>query len=161
MVDYSQFYKSLSSDPDDSFRALYDLVNKLIGIKLFTMTTFDIPNAKAQRIFSNMPVEYPVSGTKPIIKSAWTEIVLDKGEHFVANTINDIEKVFSDYQVIEDLGCKSVINLPIIVEGNLIGTMNCLHEENYFTSEKIKELEHFKLPALACFLLNSLKYKTG
>lgn len=164
MVDYSKFYKSLSNNmgqPNVSFKALYELVNNLVGIKLFTMTTFDIPNATAERIFSNMPNEYPISGIKPIIKSDWTEIVLDKGEDFVANNINDIAKVFSDYEIIDNLGCQSVINLPVIVDGNLLGTMNCLHEENYFTTRKINELANFKLPALACFLLNSLKNKTG
>ncbi len=160
MSDYSELFESLSrgkNHPQDAFSRLYELVNKSIGIKLFTLTTFDIPNAEAQRVYSNMPKEYPVSGTKPIERSAWTKVVLDRHESFVANNINDIAKVFSDYKLIDSLGCQSVCNLPIVLDGKLLGTVNCLDEENYFSSEKVKELEQIKLPALACFLLNLFK----
>ncbi len=160
MIDYSEFLKSLSSKrnhPDDAFNALYQLVKNFIEIELFTLTTFDIPKAEARRVYSNMPKEYPVSGTKPIERSTWTEIVLDRHESFVANNINDIAKVFSDYKLIDSLGCQSVCNLPIVLDGKILGTVNCLDKENYFTSKKVKELEQIKLPALACFLLNLFK----
>jgi hypothetical protein len=62
--------------------------------------------------------------------------------------------------LIEKLGCQSVVNLPVVVDGTLLGTVNCLHEENYFTSAKIKDLEQIKLPAAACFLLNKLTNNT-
>ena len=45
----------------------------------------------------------------------------------------------------------------IIVDGQLLGTVNCLDKENYFTLEKINELEKIKLPAISCFLLNLIK----
>ena len=160
MNEYSELLDSLSkknNHPQDAFNKFYEFVNKTIGIKLFTLTTFDIPNAVAQRVYSNMPIEYPVSGVKPIEKSAWTETVLDGHKSFVANNIDDIAKVFSDFKLIQSLGCQSVCNLPIIVDGQLLGTVNCLYEENYFTLEKIKELEKIILPAISCFLLNLLK----
>ena len=160
MTEYSELLDSLSkknNHPQDAFDKFYDFVNKTVGIKLFTLTTFDIPNAVAQRVYSNMPIEYPVSGVKPIEKSSWTETVLDGHKSFVANNIDDIAKVFSDFKLIQSLGCQSVCNLPIIVDGQLLGTVNCLDEENYFTLEKIKELEKIRLPAISCFLLNLLK----
>ena len=82
---------------------------------------------------------------------------MDGHKSFVANNIDDIAMVFSDYELIESLGCQSVCNLPIIVDGQLLGTVNCLDEKNYFTAKKIKELEKIKLPAISCFLLNRLK----
>ena len=160
MIDYSELLDSLSKNndhPHDAFNKFYEWVNKTIGLKLLTLTTFNIHNAVAQRVFSNMPNEYPVSGSKPIERSNWTEIVLDNHRSFIANNIDDIAKVFSDFKLIQSLGCESVCNLPIIVDGKLLGTVNCLDEENYFTSEKIKELENIKLPAISCFLLNLLK----
>ena len=79
MTEYSELLDSLSkknNHPQDAFDKFYEFVNKTVGIKLFTLTTFDIPNAVAQRVYSNMPIEYPVSGVKPIEKSSWTETVL-------------------------------------------------------------------------------------
>jgi hypothetical protein len=162
MSEYAELFDSLcktNSHPQDVFTKLYEFVNKSIGVKLFTLTTFDIPKAEAQRVYSNMPNEYPVSGTKPIEKSAWTEIVLDRHESFIANNINDIAKVFSDYKLIYSLGCQSVCNLPIVQDGNLLGTVNCLDEENYFTTRRVKKLEQIKPLALACFLLNPFNKK--
>ena len=69
MSDYSELLDSLSKEnihPQDAFSKFYEAVNKIVGIKLFTLTVFDIPNAVAQRVYSNMPIEYPVSGIKPI-----------------------------------------------------------------------------------------------
>jgi len=162
MSKYSEFIASLSKNnnhPQDAFLKFYEYADQIVGIKLFTLTAFDIPKAKAQRVFSNMPNEYPVSGIKPIEKSAWTETVIEKHQTFIANNIKEIAKVFSDYKLIESLGCESVCNLPIVLDGKVLGTVNCLDEENYFTSEKIKELEKIKLPAITCFLLNLLKKK--
>ena len=68
-----------------------------------------------------MPIEYPVSGVKPIEKSTWTETVLDNHKSFVANNIDDIAEVFSDFKLIQSLGCESVCNLPIITDGKLLG----------------------------------------
>ena len=160
MNNISELLESLSRNsnhPQDAFSKFYEFVNETIGLKLLTLTTFDISNAVAQRVYSNMPIEYPVSGIKPIEKSTWTEIVLDNHKSFIANNIDDIAKVFSDFKLIQSLGCESVCNLPIVVDGELLGTVNCLDEENYFTLEKIKELEKIRLPAISCFLLNLLK----
>ena len=157
MSDYSELVDSLSKEnthTQDVFSKFYESANKIVGIKLFTLTTFDI-----QRVYSNMPIEYPISGIKPIEKSIWTEIVLDSHKSFVANNIDDIAKVFSDFKLIQSLGCESVCNMPIIVDGKLLGTVNCCDEINYFSAKKIKELEKIKLPAIACFLLNLLKQK--
>ena len=162
MTEYSELLDSLSkknNHPQDAFDKFYEFVNKTVGIKLFTLTTFDIPNAVAQRVYSNMPIEYPVSGVKPIEKSTWTETVLDNHKSFVANNIDDIAEVFSDFKLIQSLGCESVCNLPIITDGKLLGTVNCLDVKNYFTAKKIKELENIKLPAISCFLLYLLRKK--
>ena len=152
MNDYSELLESISKttgNPHDAFMKLYQWVNKTIGIKLFTLTTFDIPNAEAQRVYSNMPIE----------KSTWTETVLDNHKSFVANNIDDIAEVFSDFKLIQSLGCESVCNLPIITDGKLLGTVNCLDVKNYFTAKKIKELENIKLPAISCFFLYLLRKK--
>ena len=162
MTEYSELLDSLSkknNHPQDAFDKFYEFVNKTVGIKLFTLTTFDIPNAVAQRVYSNMPIEYPVSGVKPIEKSTWTKTVLDNHKSFVANNIDDIAEVFSDFKLIQSLGCESVCNLPIITDGKLLGTVNCLDVKNYFTAKKIKELENIKLPAISCFLLYLLRKK--
>jgi hypothetical protein len=101
----------------------------------------------ARRAYSSHPIDYPVSGTKPIHYDSWFEIVHKQRKPFVANTIADIAKVFPDHEKIWSLGCGSVINLPTIIEGQLVATINMLHEEHYYTPERVDMIErHLTVP---------------
>ena len=164
MITNSDFLDSLTSNndqPGDAFFALYNLVDRIIGVRLFTLTTFDTVNNTAKRVYSNMPQEYPVSGTKPIEQSTWTDTVIDNHKNFVANNLDEISRVFNDFELIKSLGCKSVVNVPIVVGESLLGTVNCLHRENYYTSDRVEKFDNIKLPAIACFLLHQLGNNSG
>ena len=97
--------------------------------------TFDPRTRLAQRIYSNMPDAYPVSGTKPANPTEWSRLVLEEKKTFVANDIDGIARVFDDHELIRSLGCESVMNVPIIVAGEVIGTINCLHEAVLYPGE--------------------------
>ena len=92
----------------------------------------------ARRDFSSDPIAYPTSGTKPITLDRWFDVVHRQQKIFVANTINEIADVFPDYEKIRSLGCSSVVNLPVIIEDELVATINFLHEEHYYTPERVR-----------------------
>jgi hypothetical protein len=157
MPDYQTFTAALEEgggQPDKAFAALEAMTRDLIGVKLFTVMTSDTSRKESERVYSSMPDVYPVSGTKPYNETHWSEITLKNKRTFVANTISDIAKVFDDHPLILSLGCESVINVPIIVDGLVIGTINCLHEEGYYTEERVKAADQLKLPAAACMMLH-------
>lgn len=154
--DYKEFTSALaerSDQPAATFDALRALTEATVGVKLFTVMTFDPKTRMAQRIYSNMPDAYPVSGTKPANPTDWSRLVLQEKMTFVANDIAGIAKVFDDHELIRSLGCESVMNVPIIVAGEVIGTINCLHEAGFYTQEKIQAAEALKLPGALCLLL--------
>ncbi|MCB1444875.1 MAG: GAF domain-containing protein [Rhizobiaceae bacterium] len=156
MPDYQKFVAALEEgggQPDRAFAALEAMTRELVGVKLFTVMTSDTRRKESERVYSNMPDAYPVSGTKPYNETHWSEITLKNKQTFVANTIGDIAKVFDDHELILSLGCESVINVPIIVDGAVIGTINCLHDEGYYTEERVRAAEGLKLPAAACMML--------
>lgn len=158
-ADYLAFTGALATreqQPDASFRALQALTEALVGVKLFTIMTHDGHRAIAQRIYSNMPDAYPVSGTKPANTTNWSKQVIEGRQTFVANDIDAIAAVFDDFQLIQSLGCESVINVPIVVGGNVLGTINCLHEAGFYTPERVATSDALKLPGAACLLLNKL-----
>jgi GAF domain-containing protein len=158
--DYSVFTKAVAehaAQPQAAFAALCDLTRDLVGVKLFTVMTHDGRKGVASRIYSNMPEAYPVSGTKPANQTDWSRQVIDNKQIFVANDIDGIAAVFSDHELIKSLGCESVINVPIVVAGEVLGTINCLHEAGFYTSEKVEAAEALKLPGAVCLLLNELK----
>lgn len=156
MSDYSEFQHAVESDRDQpavTFDALRDLTQATVGARLFTVMTFDPDTRMAQRIYSNMPDAYPVSGTKPANETDWSRLVLEEKRTFVANDIGGIAQVFDDHELIRSLGCESVINVPVVVAGEVIGTINCLDEAGHYTEEKVEAAETLKLPGAVCLLL--------
>lgn len=118
---------------DSTFRALHAQT----GGRLFTVTVLDRAAGLARRVYSSHPETYPVSGTKPMSQGAWTKQVIERGEVFVANTVAEFSLYFADYELIESLGCKSALNVPI-VHKEVVGTVNILDQENYFSEETVK-----------------------
>lgn len=164
MPDYSTFTKALETaegQPENVFDALYRLTDETIGVKLFTMMSFDFRAGVAGRFYSNMPDAYPVSGTKPVNTTDWARQVLQERQIFVANDIEGIAEVFYDHELIKSLGCESVINIPVVIGGNVIGTINCLHEAGYYTDDKVAAADALKLPGAVCFLLQERQETMG
>jgi GAF domain-containing protein len=95
----------------------------------------------SQRIHSSHPKEYPVSGAKPLSVGLWSRTVIDERRIFVANTIEGIAKVFSDHELIRSLGCESVVNLPVVFAGGVIGTVNMLDAPGFYTPERVARIE--------------------
>ncbi|MEO9297379.1 GAF domain-containing protein [Devosia alba] len=123
---------------DAAFAALQKLTEDTVGTKLFTFMTVDMTAELARRAYSSDPVNYPASGTKPIRYDSWFDIVHKDRQYFIANTIAEIAKVFPDYELIDSLGCQSVVNMPVVIGGELIGTVNMLDVDGYYTPERVQ-----------------------
>jgi hypothetical protein len=148
---------ALAKHPDSVWRALEELSSALDGHKLFTVMTVDMAAGLARRVYSSHPEQYPVTGTKPIHRDAWFEIVHGQRRSFVANTIADIAKVFPDFELIQSLGCASVINLPVVLQDELVATINLLHAEGHYTPQRVAELETgLSLPGKICCALSAV-----
>ena len=143
---------STHNQPMTSWRALDALAQRTVGTKLFTAMTFDARTGLASRVYTNDPDSYPVAGTKPIEHNAWTAHVIEQGRTFVANDIAAIAEVFGDHELIQSLGCESVVNVPVFAHGEMLGSINLLHEAGYYTSERVADAEALSLSACACFL---------
>lgn len=142
-----------ADSPEDCWRELEQFTRTIVDVRLFTVTTVDMPNLLARRVYSNMPLEYAVSGTKPITIDGWFDIVHGQKKMFVANTIADIAKVFPDHEQIWALGLGSVINLPVVIDGELVATINLLHEEHYYTPDRVLRIANgLTAPANATYL---------
>jgi hypothetical protein len=140
--------------PEAVWPPLADLAQAVAGHRLFTVTTVDMTAGLARRLYTSHPREYPVSGTKPIHRDAWFDIVQGEGRSFVANTIADIAKVFPDHELIWSLGCGSVLNLPVMLRGELVATVNLLYGEHHYTPARVQAAEReLRTPAMLCCAL--------
>ena len=153
------FYTALACDtgqPTSAFEGLERLAQLIMGVRLFSLMAIDRESSTAGRIYSSDQKAYPVQGTKPVPQNEWTQIVLERRETFVANDIERIAEVFPDHELIRSLGCGSVINVPIVVCGRVVGTINCLNEAGRYGPEKVAASEQLKLPGAAAFMLHRL-----
>ncbi|WP_299204618.1 GAF domain-containing protein [uncultured Tateyamaria sp.] len=112
-------------------------LHKEVGGRLFTVTVLDHKAGLAQRVYTSHPETYPVSGTKPMSQGAWTEMVIERGETFVANTVAEFAIYFADHALIESLGCQSALNIPV-VDDRVVGTVNVLDQEHYFLPDRVE-----------------------
>ena len=155
MANFAPFVAALAGQnaPDAAFEALAQLAYDVLELKQFTVMAVDQKRGVAARIFSDDPIPYPVGGEKPILENIWTETVLGRQEAFVGNTIEDLAAVFPDWEKIQSLGLESCLNLPIIINGEVMGTLNCLNVAGHFTADRIEAANQLKLPGAAAFLL--------
>ena len=126
---------------DACWRALEALTADVAGHKLFTVMTVDLAQDVAHRAYTSDASAYPVSGTKPITHDRWFEIVHGQRKTFVANTLTEIAAVFPDHEKIGALGLGSVVNLPVVLAGDLAATINLLHEEHFYTPARVATIE--------------------
>lgn len=143
------------NQPSAIFKALERRVDETIGVKLFTLMEINYEERVVRRNYSNMPEAYPVSGEKPFHDNAWTEIVQNQHRTFVANSIDEIAAVFGDHELIQSLGCESCINIPVVIKGRVIGTLNCLHEAGHYTPDRVAASETLKEPGALAFLMSA------
>ena len=137
---------SAATTQESAFAALHALSEATVPVRLWTVMTVDMEAGLARRAFSNMAQAYPTSGTKPVTRNAWFDIVHGRHESFVANSIEEIAAVFPDHETIAALGCASCLNLPVVVAGKLAATVNMLDAGGHFTPERVAEVQ----ATLAC-----------
>ncbi len=126
--------------PGTYFADLHAQARALAGARLFTVTVQDAAAGLVRRAYSSHPVDYPVSGTKPLHLDAWSREVLVEGKCFVANTTAEFAPHFFDHALINALGCHSALNVPVIDDGEVVGTVNFLDVENHFTPARVTAL---------------------
>ena len=78
------------------------------------------------RIYSSNPLAYPVGGYKDKPDSGWTRQVLMRGERYVGEGEAALAWAFDDHVRIASLGLRCVINQPLILQAQVVGTLNLL-----------------------------------
>lgn len=112
-----------------------------LGTRLFTITTQDEAAGVTRRAYSSDPAAYPVSGTKPLTRDGWYDACITAQQTFVANTTPEFARYFFDHALISSLGLGSCINIPVVRDGEVVGTVNLLAEEHHFTAERLAAYE--------------------
>lgn len=133
--------------------ALHRLAKATVGVKLFTMTADNPAGGYVRRVYSSDEKAYPVLGTKPIVFDETYRKMTEERFVYVVNSVEAMRADFPDLDLIVSLGCGSAINMPIVAGGEMLGSVNLLHEEHWFTPERVEAARLLTVPAIACFLI--------
>ena len=109
-----------------------------LGTRLFTISIVDGAAGLTRRAYTSHPVEYPLSGTKPMPKDGWYDHCIAARQVFIANTAPEFARYFFDHALITSMGLGSCVNIPVSDGGGpVLGTVNLLAEAQHFTARRL------------------------
>lgn len=141
---------ALPGQPAPLHRAIDEAVQRLVGHKLFTLLVVD--GQEVARVYSSNPKDYPVSGRKPMNRTPWGDHVMKDRKTWIARSADDIKWAFFDHQLIHSLGCDSCVNVPVVYDDKVIGTMNVLHQAGWYDEAKAEAIGAFAPLLFASFV---------
>lgn len=163
-----QCYVTTISRPGDLkpvFSQVAQICREYIGYKLLTITAINPPSEQQKqtitRLWSSHENDYPTGGLKDLDCDEWSEIVIRRQQAMICSSSDEIVRAFSDHAKIAGLGCESGINLPIILHGKVLGTLNIFHEANWLTAERIQHANALTSLLYAPMLLASRPSGSG
>jgi hypothetical protein len=118
--------------PDEPYRAVEQLAQRLFGHRLFTVMRHIEQSAEVERVYSTNAKAYPVGARKQKMGTPWGEKVLDRGEIFIAANRDELRQAFADHELIFSLGITSIMNVPITYDGRTLATMNISGEAGQY-----------------------------
>lgn len=140
-----------AGQPDALLAALGEAVQASLGCLLFTVLAHDAAAGTLRRLYSTRPDINPVGGTKPVTESDWMRQVLRRGEPYIGRTPEDLAAVFFDHALLWSIGCGSVLNMPVVWSGRVLGSLNILHRAGWYSEAQLpmaRVLAQLAVPAL-------------
>lgn len=125
------------AEPAAVCAALDKALGAVLGHKLFTVMRYHADTGESERIYTNQPDAYPLGGRKAMNPTPWARQVIQERRPYLGRTADDVKTVFFDWPVIASLGCDSVLNLPLVHDGRLLGTVNLLHEAHWYDDDDV------------------------
>lgn len=139
-----------AGQPKFFYHALDAALDRHVGHKLLTLLYKD--GDEVARVYSNMPDVYPVFGRKPMGITPWGDLVLRRKQPFLGRDREGVKWAFFDHELIASLGLNSALNIPVVYNGETIGTINLLHEEHHYEEKHVEIARQFGPLLIPAFL---------
>lgn len=138
---------------DAVFQDAFDAMRKEPGVILFTALQWIPQRSGLKRLFTSHPADYPVGAEKTVeISPGWLGTVIEDKKPFLAADLAALREVFTDSELIQQLGCGAVINVPVLDDGgHVVGVLAMLDAEGRYTEQSVEtavEIVNRNLPEL-------------
>lgn len=129
---------ALPGQPGATLEAAGEAFAEAVGYRLYTVTQMLSGGREVERIYSTNIAIYPVGGRKPVLPNAYTQRVRTEMRPFLAKTPAEFAPLFPDHETITGLGLGCVMNLPVVFNGDVLGTVNLLDREGAYHEQHVE-----------------------
>lgn len=128
----------------EGFRTLDQRLQDNVGHRLFTVLVLNWGADQNQRCYTSRPDAYPLSSPKPIDRNGLVfKHTVAQGQPLISPDREACRKAFFDHELIASLGCESAVNVPVVWDGQVLGTLNLLHQSGWYREDMLPVLaEH-------------------
>ena len=100
-----------------------------------------------QRLYSSLGATFPVQARKHKTRTLWTETLFVRGQVFVGEGVEVLERTFDDYAAMRPLGLNAVVNVPMVLGQRTYATFNVFGTRGRWQPEEVLGLRLLALAA--------------
>jgi len=142
-----------AGQPMALFTAIDNAYRELVGHKAITLFSCNNRTGDVVRLYTGGQLTgHPPGEKKNMASTPWGKQVLEEKQIFIVHTQQEFDCCFpTQSSDVSKSNCPSTLTYPVVYSGSCIGAINLLHEEHYFTDERIdtgRYIAPLLLPAL-------------
>ena len=138
--------------PAATLAALDVALAAAVGHRLCTMQVH-FPGGEAERVYSNLPVPYPVGGRKRASDAPRMRELMLHGRPILIRTEEELRASYADHAGATALGCGSAMNTPVRWQGRTLGQVNLMHASGWYDEDDLPLVRSFAQFAVPAFLI--------
>ena len=145
--------------PEAAGAALHAWTDALVGAHLFTILAIDNATRTARRVYTSDDGLYPSGATDALGDSIWERTLIGEKRPLILNDAEALASLLPEAPTLIARGWGAMLNLPVVVAGDVLGTINILHESGRYTADRV-EAAQILAPAAATILLWEARRRT-
>lgn len=153
-ADFAAALARPDNQPEAGFAALHAYAAALVGAKIFTVLAFDLRRQEVTRRFSSDPRLYPVGVTDKLYDTIWERTLIGEKKPLVLNDHAALASLLPEADRLKAIGAEAMLNLPVVVAGDVLGALNMLHDSGRYTPARVAEAQAL-VPGAAVLLLGT------
>ena len=139
--------------PAALFAAIHQVARRRLDATLVTVMRHHAAEAQVERLYSSNEAAYPVGGRKHKRDTAWSRKVLIEQQVAVNAGDDALRAAFHDHTTILGLGIHSIVNVPLVSEGDCAGTLNISRAKAEWGNDEVALARALGIAALAGVLM--------
>ena len=139
--------------PDALFAAIALVAARRVEAGLVTVMRHHAVEQEVERLYSSNTQAYPVGGRKQKRDTGWSRKVLAEHQVLLSAGDDGIRESFEDHAIIFGLGLHSCLNVPLVSQGQCVGTLNVLRAQAEWSEDEVALVRALGIAALAGALM--------